>query len=76
MYFRGSLVSSGMRALEVGHLGKKLNPRITKQLRDWGLRAVEKKINACRVCFKPPVGYGLGKRRSSTTTLRKILLTY
>ena len=52
MHFRGSLVSAGMRALEVGHLGKKLNPHITKQLRDWSLRAVEKKINACRVCFQ------------------------
>ena len=57
MYFRGGLVSSGMGALEVGHLGKQLTPHITKQLRDWSLRAVEKKINACRVCFQTSVSY-------------------
>ena len=51
MHFRGSLVSSGMRALEVGHLGKKLNFYTTEQLRDWNLRAVEKKINAVQSMF-------------------------
>ena len=44
-------MSSGMRALEVGHLGKKLNPHITKQLRDWSLRAGEKKINVVQSMF-------------------------